>query len=788
MSTDAGNAAPAQGSQRAYRARGDPRLGADLARRDLAPGRHLEAHRLARAAVAARCRTRARDGRRARAARATARSSSSRSPTPPSCSASTSARGSCAARSATCTARSAPARTSRSRASTPTAVIDAIDALRDALDPGGRPVARAHRRRRGRRAGGRLGLLRARAPGDQRARARGSRLRLRSAGAPRAAADGRERHQPRRARRAVAGRRARASTTSCSSRSAPASAPASCCAASCTRDATAPRASSTTRAPAGARRTTRARAPSLRTGSASSSAERTRRSSRPTTRARSSPPPAAATRSRRPSSRRRRGGSRCTSCPVAAVADVALVVLGGGIGANGDLLLGPVRSAPRRLAPVSAARRGLERSARPRCSPARSSVGVHSARENVFANRVRLPGTRVCRCLPCTDGCERRCQARVMPYADMEERRCQAPPFRGAVDLSPGHVSGAGKAGLPLHPIEAIALVRSRFRADEDGAGDPKLTRAPGKGDEAARRSGGTGSQRGCPDPAPQSELRVRTGRGGCRVTHQRGDRVDRHAQEPGKGGRFNEHLRADAGSRACHARARCGGRSCLRFDPGLQRGHPRLLQEKRRDADRDRRVGPELQGQRNVAELEPERAPGLDGSAGACRCDRRKRVEWSEWSEGATGAQGATGAMGATGAQGPAGNGAAFTVNSFTANVALATTPSAVASLDVPAGSYVFLASARLLSQGTGTNAQCYVQPAGGGANSNFSNVNLGTSPDRKLSSRRCRGRTLSGRPCRAGTPPQPRLRPARSSPPRHPGPPLSLLRAGTSCRRRCR
>ena len=29
--------------------------------------------------------------------------------------------------------------------------------------------------------------------------------------------------------------------------------------------------------------------------------------------------------------------------PIAAVADVALVVLGGGIGANGDLLLEPVR-------------------------------------------------------------------------------------------------------------------------------------------------------------------------------------------------------------------------------------------------------------------------------------------------------------------------------------------------------------------------------------------------------------------------------------------------------------
>jgi predicted NBD/HSP70 family sugar kinase len=37
--------------------------------------------------------------------------------------------------------------------------------------------------------------------------------------------------------------------------------------------------------------------------------------------------------------------------PIAAVADVELVVLGGGIGANGDLLLKPVRSLLERLVP-----------------------------------------------------------------------------------------------------------------------------------------------------------------------------------------------------------------------------------------------------------------------------------------------------------------------------------------------------------------------------------------------------------------------------------------------------
>ena len=67
------------------------------------------------------------------------------------------------------------------------------------------------------------------------------------------------------------------------------------------------------------------------------------------------------------SSRRRRAGSRCTSCPIAAVADVALVVLGGGLGANGDLLLEPVREPARRLAPLPAARRGRRASARRPC-------------------------------------------------------------------------------------------------------------------------------------------------------------------------------------------------------------------------------------------------------------------------------------------------------------------------------------------------------------------------------------------------------------------------------------
>ena len=46
--------------------------------------------------------------------------------------------------------------------------------------------------------------------------------------------------------------------------------------------------------------------------------------------------------------------------PIAAVADVELVVLGGGIGANGDLLLDPIARLLARVAAVPAAGRGLE--------------------------------------------------------------------------------------------------------------------------------------------------------------------------------------------------------------------------------------------------------------------------------------------------------------------------------------------------------------------------------------------------------------------------------------------
>jgi predicted NBD/HSP70 family sugar kinase len=72
--------------------------------------------------------------------------------------------------------------------------------------------------------------------------------------------------------------------------------------------------------------------------------------------------------------------------PIAAVADVALVVLGGGIGANGDLLLDPIRKLladwmpyPRRVEISSLGEAAVLTGA--------LAVGLRSALDNVFANR-----------------------------------------------------------------------------------------------------------------------------------------------------------------------------------------------------------------------------------------------------------------------------------------------------------------------------------------------------------------------------------------------------------------
>src|SRR5436305_14932274 len=72
--------------------------------------------------------------------------------------------------------------------------------------------------------------------------------------------------------------------------------------------------------------------------------------------------------------------------PLAAVTDVGLVVLGGGIGANGDLLFGRIRA---RLAEWLPSPPRVEASSLGDAAVLTGAlaVGLRAARENVFVNR-----------------------------------------------------------------------------------------------------------------------------------------------------------------------------------------------------------------------------------------------------------------------------------------------------------------------------------------------------------------------------------------------------------------
>jgi predicted NBD/HSP70 family sugar kinase len=72
--------------------------------------------------------------------------------------------------------------------------------------------------------------------------------------------------------------------------------------------------------------------------------------------------------------------------PIAAVSDVALVVLGGGIGANGDLLLAPIRELLARWLPY-APRVEVSALGEAAVLTGALAVGLRSALDNVFANR-----------------------------------------------------------------------------------------------------------------------------------------------------------------------------------------------------------------------------------------------------------------------------------------------------------------------------------------------------------------------------------------------------------------
>ena len=159
----------------------------------------------------------------------------------------------------------------------------------------------------------------------------------------------------------MAGRRTRRRRLRCFSRSAQDSGAASCWAASCTRAATAPPASSTTR--------------SLGLGDgfdpsaaavSAFAAELAQSRQAESTLTPPYEPREIFTAARQGDALAREVVAEVARrialhiAPVAAVADVGLVVLGGGIGANGDLLLEPIREMLSQVAAVPAEARDLE--------------------------------------------------------------------------------------------------------------------------------------------------------------------------------------------------------------------------------------------------------------------------------------------------------------------------------------------------------------------------------------------------------------------------------------------
>ncbi len=395
MVTSRRDPAAAEGPERAHRARDDPRRRADLAGGDLAPGRDLEADGLARAAVAARGGARARDGAGSGPAHATAPSFFESVP------------------EAGARARARPRR--------------ALPARRDLRPARRRPRAAGRRARRGRRRGrdrgdrrvsalalaassglagasvdgavvgvpgvvdadtGRLTLA-TNVPGLE-GRDLGGDLQT-TARAPR---HGRERHQPRRPRRAVARRRARRRRlrlplgrhrARCGARPARRAAP---------RPSRRRRRGRPRRCGPRRRHRSLCRPPSPRSprGSWATNGRSTMLRPPYDARERLRGRPRRRRRSRARSSTRRRGGSRFTSRRSPRSPTSTLVVLGGGIGANGDLLLdADPRVSSARWLPYPAADRGLEprrRSGADRRARGRPALG---ARQRVREPRPRGP-------------------------------------------------------------------------------------------------------------------------------------------------------------------------------------------------------------------------------------------------------------------------------------------------------------------------------------------------------------------------------------------------------------
>ena len=149
--------------------------------------------------------------------------------------------------------------------------------------------------------------------------------------------------------------------------------------------------------------------------------------------------------------------------PIAAVTDVALVVLGGGIGANGDLLLDPIRGLLGRVAAVPAEGRGV--GSRRRRGPDGRAGGRPRPRAGA---RVRQPPRRAAGDGCCDGRCHGRRRSLAVDSAHGDLLALRGGERRGRPLLchlrrSPGRVAGPGGAEGRDDP-----LLRSR-RVDEAG-------------------------------------------------------------------------------------------------------------------------------------------------------------------------------------------------------------------------------------------------------------------------------------------------------------------------------
>lgn len=128
--------------------------------------------------------------------------------------------------------------------------------------------------------------------------------------------------------------------------------------------------------------------------------------------------------------------------------------------------------------------------------------------------------------------------------------------------------------------------------------------------------------------------------------------------------------------------------------------------------------------------------AQGQPGAPGAKGDKGDPGAPGADGAPGPLGPKGDTGETGPAGPQGPSGATDAFMTNAPSGSTVLGPfSPVAVGSLSLAAGSYVFIASARVTSTDSSTaNAECFLAPPDNSFNSSRASVSVGALPDHKI------------------------------------------------------